>query len=133
RACGGGHLLPRKRVDELGVERPAHTYGWFVRKKHGATAVASNGRSPGFTSFLEYYPERDLTVIVLSNSYSPVSQSPVADDLAAMALGEKDVQAAAIAPVEVSAGNLQRLAGAYQFDKKFFRPNPTLAIRVQSP
>ena len=131
RAYRQGQLLPRKKVDELWVERPGHNYGWFVRKKHGATAVASNGRSPGFTSFLEYYPERDLTVIVLSNSYSPVSQSPVADDLAAMALGEKDVQVAAIAPVEVSAGNLQRLTGAYQFDEKFFRPNAKVAIRVE--
>jgi hypothetical protein len=41
-------------------------------------------------SSLEYYPEKDLTVIVLSNSYSPVSQSPIADDLAAIALGEQN-------------------------------------------
>src|SRR5262249_62027704 len=113
RACGGGHLLPRKRVDELGVERPAHTYGWFVRKKHGATAVASNGRSPGFTSFLEYYPERDLTVIVLSNSYSPVSQSPVADDLAAMALGSNNVQQTPAAGVTVGTEKLRHLTGVY--------------------
>jgi CubicO group peptidase (beta-lactamase class C family) len=131
RAYRRGQLLPRKKVDELWVERAGHNYGWFVRKRHGRTAVASNGRSPGFTSSLEYYPERELTVIVLSNSYSPVSQSPVADDLAAMALGEREVKAAAIAPVEISTGSLQRLAGSYQFGENFFRPNAQVAIRVE--
>jgi len=61
----------------LKTEKPGNNYAWFVRKKHGLLAVASNGRSPGFLSSLEYYPENDLTVIVLSNSYSPVSQSPI--------------------------------------------------------
>jgi len=131
RAYRQGKLLPRQKVDELWVERPGHNYGWFVRKRHGLTAVASNGRSPGFTSSIEYYPEKDLTVIVLSNSYSPVSQSPVAEDLAALALGEKDVQTPAIAPVEVDAGYLERLAGAYQFDEKFFRPHAKVSIRVE--
>jgi CubicO group peptidase (beta-lactamase class C family) len=131
RAYRQGKLLPRTTVDEVWVERPGNNYGWFVRKRHGVTAVASNGRSPGFTSSVEYYPERDLTVIVLSNSYSPVSQSPVAEDLAAMALGEKDVQPATILPAEVSTENLQRLAGTYRFDEKFFRPNAEVAIRIE--
>jgi CubicO group peptidase (beta-lactamase class C family) len=131
RAYRQAQLLPRKTVDELWVERPGNNYGWFVRKRHGLTAVASNGRSPGFTSSLEYYPARDLTVIVLSNSYSPVSQSPVAEDLAAIALGEKDVQPVAMLPVEVKTENLKRLAGIYQFDEKFFRPNAEAGIRVE--
>lgn len=131
RAYRQGQLLPRKKVDELWVERPGNNYGWFVRKRHGLTAVASNGRSPGFTSSVEYYPEKDLTVIVLSNSYSPVSQSPVAEDLAAMALGERDVQPAAMLPVKVNAENLQRLAGSYRFDEKFFRPNAEVGIRAE--
>jgi len=131
RAYRHGTLLPRKTVDELWVERPGNNYGWFVRKRHGVTAVASNGRSPGFTSSVEYYPEKDLTVIVLSNSYSPVSQSPVAEDLAAMALGDKDIRPATILPIEVSIENLQRLAGIYRFDEKFFRPNAEVGIRVE--
>jgi CubicO group peptidase (beta-lactamase class C family) len=130
RAYCQGQLLPRKKVDELWAERPGNNYGWFVRKRQGLTAVGSNGRSPGFTSSVEYYPERDLTVIVLSNSYSPVSQSPVAEDLAAMALG-KEVQPAAILPVDVGINDLRRFAGAYQFDEKFFRPNAQVAFRVE--
>ncbi|HSC45341.1 MAG TPA: serine hydrolase domain-containing protein [Candidatus Acidoferrum sp.] len=130
RAYSQGRVLPRKTVEQIWVEKPGNNYGWFVRKRHGLTAVASNGRSPGFTSSLEYYPEKDLTVIVLSNSYSPVSQSPVAEDLAGIALGENP-PTAAILPVDVAADKLARLAGSYRFDGKFFRPNAEVHIRVE--
>ena len=131
RAYSQGRLLPRKTVDQIWVEKPGNNYGWFIRKRHGLTAVASNGRSPGFTSSVEYYPEKDLTVIVLSNSYSPVSQSPVAEDLAAIALGENPAPAGAILPFEVSGDKLRRLAGTYRFDEKFFRPNAEVRIRIE--
>jgi CubicO group peptidase (beta-lactamase class C family) len=131
RAYSQGRLLPRKIVEQIWLEKPGNNYGWFMRKRHGLTAVASNGRSPGFTSSVEYYPEKDLTVIVLSNSYSPVSQSPVADDLAAIALGENPAPAGTIVPVEVSGDKLQRLAGTYRFDEKFFRPDAEVRIRIE--
>ena len=131
RAYSQGRLLPSKTVEQIWAEKPGNNYGWFTRKRHGLTAVASNGRSPGFTSSVEYYPERDVTVIVLSNSYSPVSQSPVADDLAAIALGENPAPAGAILPVEVSQDKLQRLASAYRFDEKFFRPGAEVRIRIE--
>jgi CubicO group peptidase (beta-lactamase class C family) len=131
RAYSQGRLLARKTVEQIWAEKPGNNYGWFMRKRHGLTAVASNGRSPGFTSSVEYYPEKDLTVIVLSNSYSPVSQSPVADDLAAIALGENPAPAGAILPVEVSGDKLQRLASVYRFDEKFFRPSAEVRIRIE--
>ncbi|HXT27487.1 MAG TPA: serine hydrolase domain-containing protein [Candidatus Eisenbacteria bacterium] len=131
RAYGQGRLLPRKTVDQIWVEKSGNNYGWFVRKRHGLLAVASNGRSPGFTSSVEYYPAKGLTVIVLSNSYSPVSQSPVAEDLAAIALGENPAPVGAILPVEVGADQLQRLAGTYRFDETFFRPSAEVRIRIE--
>jgi CubicO group peptidase (beta-lactamase class C family) len=131
RAYGEGRLLPRQAVTESWTERPGNNYGWFVRKKHGLLAVASNGRSPGFMSSLEYYPEKDLTVIVLSNSYSPVSQSPIADDMAAMALGEQIAAPASVTGVEVAADKLHRVVGAYRFDQTFFQPNAEVRIRIE--
>jgi hypothetical protein len=47
-----------------------------------------------------------------------------------MALG-KEVQPAAILPVDVGINDLRRFAGAYQFDEKFFRPNAQVAFRVE--
>ena len=131
RAYGEGRLLPRQAVTELWTEKPGNNYGWFVRKKHGLLAVASNGRSPGFMSSLEYYPEKDLTVIVLSNSYSPVSQSPIADDLAAIALGEQIAAPASVTRVDVAADKLHSVVGAYRFDQTFFQPNAEVRIRIE--
>jgi CubicO group peptidase (beta-lactamase class C family) len=131
RAYGGGRLLPRQAVAELWTEKPGNNYGWFVRKKHGLLAVASNGRSPGFMSSLEYYPEKDLTVIVLSNSYSPVSQSPIADDLAAIALGEQNAAPASVTRVDVGTDKLHSVAGAYRFDQTFFQSNAEVRIRIE--
>jgi CubicO group peptidase (beta-lactamase class C family) len=123
RAYAQGKLLKPATVAELWVEKPGNNYGWFVRKAHGELAVASNGRSPGFTSSLEYYPGRDLVVIVLSNSYSPVSQSPIAEDLAAMALGQSVSVPEKIEAVSISPDEWRGLEGTYSFGSDFFRPN----------
>ena len=131
RAYREGRLLPRQAVTELWTEKPGNNYGWFVRTKHGLLAVASNGRSPGFMSSLEYYPEKDLTVIVLSNSYSPVSQSPIADDLAAIALGEQNAAPASVTRVDVGTDKLHSVVEAYRFDQTFFQPNAEVRIRIE--
>jgi CubicO group peptidase (beta-lactamase class C family) len=131
RAYAAGRVLSRNTVERLWIEKAGNNYGWFVGKRHGLVAVATNGRSPGFTSSLEYYPEKDLTIIVLSNSYSPVSQSPVAEDLAAMALGTNDVQQAPAAAVSVGTEKLRRLTGIYRFDETFYRPNAEVRVRVE--
>lgn len=130
RAYAGGRVVNRNTLEQLWIEKAGNNYGWFVRKRHGLVAVAANGRSPGFTSSLEYYPERDLTIIVLSNSYSPVSQSPVAEDLAAMALGSNDVQQTPAAGV-VGTERLRHLTGVYRFDETFYRPNAEVSVRIE--
>jgi D-alanyl-D-alanine carboxypeptidase len=130
RAYRRGQIVPRAAVDRAWAEKPGNNYGWFVRRRHGLVAIASNGRSPGFTSSLEYYPERDLTVIVLSNSYSPVSQSPVAEDLASIALGQEPSEPGPV-PVELGGDTLARLRGTYRFDETFFQPNAEVRIRVE--
>jgi CubicO group peptidase (beta-lactamase class C family) len=114
------------------VERPGNNFGWFVRRAHGELAVASNGRSPGFTSSLEYYPENKLMVIVLSNSYSPVSQSPIAEDLAALALGQRVPVPERIVPVAASPSEWKAFAGTYKFGSDYYRPNASVVFRVDN-
>src|SRR5262249_50836671 len=65
RAYRQGRIVSRAAVQRAWAERPGNNFGWFVRRRQGLLAVGSNGRSPGFTSSLEYFPEADLTVIVL--------------------------------------------------------------------
>ena len=70
-------------------------------------------------------------MIVLSNSYSPVSQSPIADDLAAIALGEQIAAPASVTRVDVGTDKLHSVLGAYRFDQTFFQPNAEVRIRIE--
>ncbi len=131
RAYAAGRVVPKAVVQRIWTEKPGNNFGWFVRESQGELAVAANGRSPGFTSALLYFPARQLTVIVLSNSYSPVSQSPVADDIAAMALGKDVPPPQKITPVTGDIGQLRKFEGNYQFGADFFRPNAQVQLTVQ--
>ncbi|HEV7703175.1 MAG TPA: serine hydrolase domain-containing protein [Gemmatimonadaceae bacterium] len=42
-------------------------YGWFVATVHGQLQLRHHGESTGFTNAILKYPERDLTIIVLTN------------------------------------------------------------------
>jgi CubicO group peptidase (beta-lactamase class C family) len=132
RAYAQGRVVKAETVTRIWSEHRGNSFGWFARKSHGQLAVAANGRSPGFTSSVEYYPAWQLTVIVLSNSYSPVSQSPVADDLAAIALGEPIAPAGKVLPEPLSATELAKVAGAYRFGPDFYRRNAEVNLRVEN-
>jgi CubicO group peptidase (beta-lactamase class C family) len=127
-----GKLVPKSTADQLWTEKPGNNFGWFVRRSNGELVVSTNGRSPGFTSSAEYYPARRLAVVVLSNSYSPVSQTPIADDIAAMALGKPVSMPGRIVPVPIDPSQLQRFEGSYRFGPDFFRPNADVTLRIES-
>lgn len=42
-------------------------FGWFVDRENGSLKVSHHGETSGFTNFILKYPERRLTVIVLTN------------------------------------------------------------------
>jgi CubicO group peptidase (beta-lactamase class C family) len=42
-------------------------FGWFVDRENGTLKVSHHGETSGFTNFILKYPERRLTVIVLTN------------------------------------------------------------------
>lgn len=128
-AIGADKLYPHTKLEALLDERPGSHYGWFVRKRFGHRVWAANGRSPGFTASLERFPDDDLTIIVLSNSYSPVSQDPIAADLAAIALGQPLPKPEVLVPVKLSEAQLKDLAGPYAFGADFFRPNAEIEMR----
>jgi CubicO group peptidase (beta-lactamase class C family) len=128
RAYSRGQVVPQKDVDEIWKEHRGNQFGWFARQTHGQLAIATNGRSPGFTASAEYYPKSDVTVIVLSNSYSPVSQSPIADDLAALALGE-NVQPPKLTPAKLSKEEIARATGRFKFPGDFYQPNAEVTLR----
>ncbi len=74
RALDDGRLLTR---EELGLAwTPArladgtttrYGFGWFTEREGGALRLSHHGETSGFTNFILKYPERRLTVIVLTN------------------------------------------------------------------
>lgn len=56
------------------------------RTMFGKRSFESSGAFPGANANLTYLPDDQLTVVVLSNNYAPVT-SPMAKDIAAIALG----------------------------------------------
>ncbi|HWJ21257.1 MAG TPA: serine hydrolase domain-containing protein [Gemmatimonadaceae bacterium] len=52
--------LPEGRETQYG-------FGWFVTNDRGATRLIHHGESRGFTNAIVRYPERRLTVVVLTN------------------------------------------------------------------
>jgi CubicO group peptidase (beta-lactamase class C family) len=102
-------------------------YGWFVGKHLNRQVVYYNGRSPGFTSYLDRFIDDDACIIILSNNYAPVPHL-IVKDLAAIVFGEKYSVPEAMKPIQLETGVLDSLAGRYQFSKDFYRPEATVTV-----
>ena len=54
----------------------------------GHRLMAAKGHSPGFTAELDRYPDYDVTIILLGNSYGIASQDPIREGVAAIVFGQ---------------------------------------------
>ncbi len=117
RALYGNKILSSSTVKEIYEKK----YGWFVGDRFGRKRVYSNGRSPGFNSYLERYIANDVCIVLLSNQYTALAHS-VIGDMAAIVFGEKYEQPQPFEPV--SSADLEEYAGKYEFGPDFYRPGP---------
>ncbi len=70
------------------VHDPSRAYGWGAREtKTKHKYIEQSGRDPGFSSHIAVFPDDRLIVIVLGN-LEDAAVNTLADDLAAIALGE---------------------------------------------
>lgn len=125
-ALTDGALLRKRRLSDLVRSSEGYSFGWFSRD--GGRSMLATGRSPGFTASFERFEEEDACVIVLSNSYSTVTQSPIARDLAAILSGREPSGQRSIQPVELPPAALDRFVGTYNGGPEFFRPGTTLTV-----
>jgi CubicO group peptidase (beta-lactamase class C family) len=74
RALDAGTLLTRAELEQAWM--PArltngpmtrYGFGWFTERENGSLRLSHHGETSGFTNFILKYPERRLTVIVLTN------------------------------------------------------------------
>lgn len=116
-------ILKRATIEKMFVEG----YGWFDSKRFNRRAIRMNGRSPGFQSEIQRYVDEDVCIIVLGNNYAPTA-SLIAEDLAAMALGEKYKTPEIEKPVKLDSKILDTYVGRYQFGADFFVPKGIYSI-----
>jgi len=101
RALHGGSLLtpesyqamitPERLVDGSPVY---YAMGITNREVGGRRVIAHGGGINGFLSHLGYYPDEDLSVVVLQNSTAPPGPETLANDLVDLVLGPVESPAA---------------------------------------
>jgi CubicO group peptidase (beta-lactamase class C family) len=128
RAVHHGKLLKPASITAAFTEQlPNVGYGWFLTKANNRKLHHINGRSPGWTAQVDYYPEEEVTVIVLSNLYISVT-TPVARSVAALYFGtpvEPMPQLSAEKPLPQA---VAPLLGTYQFGPDYYVPNARIEI-----
>ncbi|MCB1049393.1 MAG: serine hydrolase [Acidobacteria bacterium] len=65
----------------------AYGYGWFISRQQGLTCIEHTGGLAGFLTYAGYWPQADLTVVVLTNALPgppELNPAPLGQRLAAM-------------------------------------------------
>lgn len=57
-------FTPHVKAEAFGTD---YGYGWLIDDKDGRRMIGHEGGLPGFHSFLEYFPDEQVSIIVLSN------------------------------------------------------------------
>jgi CubicO group peptidase (beta-lactamase class C family) len=127
-ALYGGKLLQRGSLEKILAPAEGFAFGWTRNERLGRKLMRSAGRSPGYTSSVERYLDDGTTVIILSNSYSPVAQDSVFLTGIHAAVFGKAPTAPALLPIAVRAGSLEQLAGHYQMPSDYFVPDARLEL-----
>jgi CubicO group peptidase (beta-lactamase class C family) len=115
RALHGGRILPEAVYHEMTTPRPlldgtelSYAMGLAIDDRAGHRVISHGGGINGFLSDARYFPEDDLTVVVLQNSAVPVGPGLLTHALLDLILGP--VPELVAVPY---AGNLDRLLGTY--------------------
>jgi CubicO group peptidase (beta-lactamase class C family) len=125
-----GHLLSASSRELLLSTTPRVGYGWFRGEKprFKETVYYSNGRAPGFASFVMYLPGEKTVVVAFSNIYSSATTS-IGYDLAAIALDLPYTPFQPSSPPAVNA--LKSWVAEYKFDADFYQPNALIKAFVE--
>jgi len=125
-------ILKKSTLNRIFTEHMSGTgYGWFVGKHLNRQVVYYNGRSPGFTSYLDRFVDDDACIIILSNNYAPVPHLMV-KDLAAILFGESYKVPGEMRLVKLEKKVLDLLVGRYQFGKDFYRPEAVVEVKKEA-
>jgi CubicO group peptidase (beta-lactamase class C family) len=132
RALGSGKVLSDQTTKRYYVAGEGNRYGWYFRTLAGHPVMSAKGRAPGFVAELDAFPADGVTIIILSNSYSTVTQDPIPAGLAAIVFGSDPPKPPALSLAPLPASELASDSGEYQYGPDYFDPNARFTLRPQA-
>jgi CubicO group peptidase (beta-lactamase class C family) len=132
RALNTDILLKRATQQKYFVEADDNFYGWYIwNQRLGHRLLAAKGHGPGFTAELDRYPDDDVTVVLLCNSYGTASQKPGSEALEAIVFGLEVPPTTPQHAVALPQTLLASYAGQYQYGPDFFDPNAKFTLTAK--
>lgn len=106
-------------------EKNDYAYGWIVRERNGAVWQSHGGGINGFSTMIIRVPAKQLLVVALAN-VAPSQAGRLAEDLAALALGEQRALPQPRKEISVPQEILRRYVGQYEL-----RPGFLLTVTLE--
>ncbi|MEP6465900.1 MAG: serine hydrolase, partial [Parafilimonas sp.] len=94
-------------------------YGFFIDSLYGKKTIAHGGGLPGFISYLCYFPDEDVTIILLNNEgWFDHDLAGINADLSAIIFHKPYELMREHKEIKLSDDVLKKYVGQYDFDKK---------------
>jgi CubicO group peptidase (beta-lactamase class C family) len=94
-------------------------YGWFIDTLYGERSVSHGGGLPGYMADFTYYPDRDVTIILLNNEgYYGEGLTDINAALSAILFHRPNELMHVRTEVKLADSILKKYVGEYAFDKK---------------
>ena len=119
-------LSPASRVKLLTPAQNDYALGVRVVDSDGRRRIDHGGSIAGFSSFLAYYPDEGVTVVVLSNLSTEIA-AKLGYQLATAAFHDGEIPTPNRTPIAVPAAILESYRGVYEL-----RPGMTNTIRLEN-
>ncbi len=125
-------LFTEKLLNKPGLEKMFSPnlsevgYGWYLKSHLNRKRSYMTGRSPGFSTYFGRYPDDQVCVIVLSNSYIS-STKEIGESIASIVFHEPFVKRT-LKDEPLQTKEVKQFTGTYQFGADFFRPNFKMEI-----
>jgi CubicO group peptidase (beta-lactamase class C family) len=94
-------------------------YGWFIDSLYGEKFVSHSGGLPGFMSDFTYYPDKDVTIILLNNEgYYGEGLTGINAGISAILFHKPYELMRTHYEIKLADAVLKKYVGEYAFDKK---------------
>lgn len=112
-------LSPDSWTDALKPHLQNYGYGWYIDSMYGHKTIAHGGGIPGFTAYMSYFPDDDITIILLTNEgWFNEGLATINSNLSAICFHQPFELFHKIMFVQLSPQLLKKYIGRYDFDKK---------------